>query len=121
MLIITICTPLKKSNLKSPAYPYYKKETKESFYGEIMPSGFTMTYPKSYIKILSHCFRLSTNTNNLIQRALTLNDKLTIKRLDCYTKGLGYDLLDFELNGQSAEEIAYKNKNTQAINYIKNL
>jgi len=96
--------------------------TDETFYGESMtPSGFSMVYSESYIRVMKHCFKLSTNVEKMMKRALTIENKETIKRLNCYTKGLGKDLLTYDSNGQSALEIAEENKNQVAIDYIQQL
>lgn len=95
---------------------------KETFYGKtITPSGFNMVYPKSYIRIMKYCYGLSTDENKMMDRALRENNQKTIKRLDCYTLGLGRDLLNYEKNGQNAREISYENRNWRALNYINSL
>ncbi len=96
--------------------------TKETFYGESMtPSGFSMIYSESYVRVMKYCYKLSTNANKMMTRALTQNDKKTLKRLDCYTKGLGRDLLDLEINEKTALDLAREHNNTAAINYIESL
>ena len=85
------------------------------------PSGFSMIYSESYVRVMKYCYKLSTNATKMMTRALTQNDKKTLKRLDCYTKGLGRDLLDLEINEKSAIEVAREHNNTTAINYIEAL
>ena len=94
----------------------------ETFYGTSMAqSGFSMVYPESYVRVMKYCYGLSTDANKMMDRALKQNDKKTVKRLECYTKGLGRDLFEYEKNGLSAIEIATENRNSRAINYLNSL
>ena len=57
----------------------------------------------------------------MIERALTKNNNKTLKRLNCYTLGLGRDLLEYEKDGQNAREISEQSRNWRALNYIDSL
>ena len=100
------------------AYPVVAKREDTKF-GDNLASGFSRTYPASYIHILSHCFGLSTNIQNLVLNGLINDDNLTIKRLNCYTVGLGKDLRKFFYKNESAIEIATEAENKTALNFIK--
>ena len=115
----------KKSESKSKttyryAYPV-SKTTEETTFGARAVSGFSMTYPISYIHILSHCFGLTTNLEKLVLRGLRQEDKKTKRRLSCYTEGLGKKLRDFTYDGNTAMEIAEQYNNHTAIDYILSL
>ena len=85
------------------------------------PSGFSMVYPESYVRVMKYCYGLSTDADKMMDRALKINDQKTLKRLNCYTQGLGRDVLEYEKNGQGAREISYQNRNWRALNYIDSL
>lgn len=102
------------------AYPV-PKTSEETTFGARAASGFSMTYPESYIHILSHCFGLTTNLEKLVLRGLKQEDKKTKRRLSCYTVGLGKKLRDFTHNGKTAMEIAEESNNHTAIDYMLSL
>lgn len=93
---------------------------KETFYGQSMgPTGFSMSIPESYVHVMKYCFGLSTDANKMMERALTIEDSKTIKRLECYTAGLNKDISTFEMDGESALSIAETAQNETAINFLK--
>ena len=114
-----INSKVKKNNRPTyrHAYPVATKRGDAKF-GDNLASGFSRTYPKSYIHILSHCFGLTTNIQNLVLNGLRNEDNLTEKRLNCYTIGLGKDLNKFSFKNESAIEIATEAKNQTALNFI---
>jgi hypothetical protein len=101
------------------AYPIPKNE--DTTFGANIASGFSMTYPKSYIHILSHCFGLSTNLQKLVLRGLQIEDKNTKRRLRCYVTGLSKSLEDFSYDGKTSMEIAEESNNQTAIDYMLSL
>ena len=115
--------PTNTNNSESKySYPYVstRVDEKERKFGDgIMASGFSKSYPESFIHVLKYCYGLSMDTNRIILRALTQEDHLTIKRLDCYTVGLGNDLSKLQIEGQTALELAIENKNQKAKSYIE--
>ena len=115
--------PTNTNNSESKySYPYVSTsdDEKERKFGDgIMASGFSKSYPESFIHVLKYCYGLSMDTNRIILRALTQEDHLTIKRLDCYTVGLGNDLSKLQIEGQTALELAIENKNQKAKSYIE--
>ena len=118
--------PTNSTNTEPPkmrmACPNCNNTEKETFYGQSMGlTGFSMNIPESYVTVMKYCYGLSTNVNKMMNRALTLDDHLTKKRLDCYTRGLGQDIESFELNGLTALEVATVNKNQTAITYLNSL
>lgn len=119
-----ITTKPKPKNKYSQRRAYYAPRvttTKESKFGSNVASGFSMTYSKEYIHILTHCVGLSTNLTKLVLRGLTLEDKMTKRRLGCYVVGLGKSIEDFVHEGKTAMEIAEESNNHTAIDYMLNL
>tara|TARA_X000000950_G_C13785968_1_gene607256 strand:+ start:606 stop:1040 length:435 start_codon:yes stop_codon:yes gene_type:complete len=115
----TTTTEKKESKYRYP-YVSTRDNEKEKKFGEgIVASGFSKSYPESFIHVLKYCYGLSMDTNKIILRALTQENHLTIKRLDCYTVGLGNDLSKLEIEGQTALELAVKHENQKAKNYIE--
>jgi len=111
----------KTQERQTPRYAYPVPKTGDSTFGANAASGFTMTYPASYIHILSHCFGLTTNLEKLVLRGLTIQDKNTKRRLNCYVVGLGKSIEDFVHEGKTAMEIAEESNNHTAIDYMLNL
>lgn len=136
-LIVVLATYL----LTTSAYSYYYHSTpqesnltlemraacqgscghQESTYGSVVPSGFTMRYSESYVNLMKYCFGFSTHLEKMMKRALTQNDEKTTKRLECFTKGLGKNLREYEMDGISAIDLANDHENQQAIDYIESL
>ena len=110
---------VKKNTTTTYRHPYpistHKRDTK---FGDNLASGFSRTYPQSYIHILSHCFGLTTNLQKLVLNGLRSDDNLTTKRLKCYTVGLGKDLNEFSFEDKNALEIATESSNQTAIDFI---
>ncbi len=101
------------------AYPT-RAQSKETFYGSQMaPGGLNIKYSPSYIRIMKLCYGLSTNSNKMMERAITSNDEKVEKRLTCYTRGLGNDLTSYRYKGLDIRSAAQKYKNQRLINYIE--
>ena len=111
----------KTQERQTPRYAYPVPKTGDSTFGANAASGFTMTYPASYIHILSHCFGLTTNLEKLVLRGLTIQDKNTKRRLNCYVTGLGKSLEEFTYKENTAMEIAEQYNNQAAIDFMLSL
>ena len=96
-----------------------KHQSTETFYGTNMaPGGLNIKYSPSYIRIMKLCYGLSTNSNKMMERAITENGDKVEKRLNCYTQGLGNDLASYRYDGLDIRSAARKYKNQQLIDYL---